>query len=57
MEPCNVQMPIVTQKAEHERKSRFQIVKLEERIGPCSRIVCDIGGYDCFRRHFKGRCP
>jgi len=56
MEPRNVQTPIETQKAERERKPRFQIEKVEERIAPCGRLVCS-KFYACYRIHYKGKCP
>ena len=43
MEPCNEVLKKTPEQRKEERKSRFQIVKLEERIAPCK------GGY-------PGRC-
>ena len=44
MEPRKAELKKTPEQRKEERKSRFQIVKLEERIAPCHK-----GGYGRFQ--------
>ena len=70
MEPRKTELKKSSEQRKAERKSRFQIVKLEERIapgckfnanaGPWSTYTC-YGGYACYSFRYKvgkyaGKC-